>query len=239
MALLETKSIDGGIVDVDVSSRRVVTNWSGLGNVDYDKDLITDKAYNKTIQERGPKGKNLIYWITDHNPSVKNIVGGLQDLYVKGNHLQAVGVVSNTTHGNDVLQLYKDGIIRQHSVGFVPTRTEDAKSHRIIHEVMLYEGSSVLWGANIDTGTETVGKSLMTIQECNDEMDILLKAWRNGTYTDETFGLLEVRIKQIQKYYSDLISAPSDKDTRKHAPSDEDTHDIDELKSIITDAFKF
>lgn len=239
MGLLEHKSIDGGIVDVDSTSRRIVTNWSGLGNIDFDKDLITDKAYNKTIQERGPKGKNLIYHITDHNPSIKNIVGKLDELFVKGNHLQAVTTASNTANGNDVLQLYLDGIIRQHSVGFVPTRTEDTKTHRIIHEVMLYEGSSVLWGANEDTDTQSVGKSLLTLDQCNDEMETLLKAWRNGTYTDETFGLLEVRIKQIQKYYSDLIAAPSD-DTQQHAPSD-DTHDLKgaEIQSTIINAFKF
>ena len=238
MGLLIEKSIDGGIVDIDTSSRRIVTNWSGLGNIDFDKDLITDKAYNKTIKEKGPKGKDLIYHITDHNPSVKNIVGKLQDLYIKDNHLQAVTIAAKTAHGNDVLQLYVDGIIKQHSVGFVPTRTEDTKTHRIIHEVILYEGSSVLWGANEDTNTYSVGKSLLTLDQCNDELETLLKAWRNGTYTDDTFGLIEVRIKQIQKYYSDLLAAPSS-DTQHRAPSS-DTHEIkgDEIQNTIINAFK-
>lgn len=223
LGLLVEKTITGGVVDVDSTGRRVVMNWSATDQVDFDNDLITPKAYAKTISERGPSGAGLIYWLTDHYPVTDNIAGKLDSISMEGKYLQAIGIASNTTKGNDVLQLYLDGIIKQHSVGFVPVRTENAKDHRIIHEVMLFEGSSVLWGANIDTSTVSVGKSLLSADECADELDKLLKAWRNGTYTDDTFGLLEIRIKQIQKHYSDLLAAPP-MGTQQPAPSD-DTRD--------------
>lgn len=215
-------------------------NWSALGELDYDNDIITSNAYSKTLKERGPSGADLVYWITDHYPSIDNIAGKVQSLSVVGNHLQAIGIASNTTKGNDVLQLYVDGIIKQHSVGFRPTRVENAKDHRLIHEVILYEGSSVLWGANENTGTVSVGKSLVTAEECSEELDLLLKAWKNGKYTDETFGLIEIRIEQVKKAYNDLLAAPPS-GTQPLAPSD-DTRvkeiDAEEIKTVIKNAFR-
>lgn len=243
MGVLVEKNLSGGVVDVDQSSRRVVMNWNATGEVDHDGDLITASAFSKTISERGPKGADLIYWLSDHWATLDNVVGKLEALNMQGKYLQAVGVASNTTKGNDVLQLYLDGIIKQHSVGFVPIRTEKAKDHRVIHEIMLFEGSSVLWGANSNTGTVSVAKSAMTADECADELDKLLKAFRNGKYTDETFGLLEIRIKQIQKNYSELLAAPPTNGTQPPAPSDEDTRDdvkseaiksLTELKSSLS-----
>lgn len=231
MGVLVEKNLSGGVVDVDQSSRRVVMNWNATGEIDHDGDLITASAFSKTISERGPKGADLIYWLSDHWASLNNVVGKLESLTMVGNHLQAVGVASNTTKGNDVLQLYLDGIIKQHSVGFVPVRTENLKDYRAIHEVMLFEGSSVLWGANSNTGTVSVAKSALTADECADELDKLLKAFRNGKYTDETSGLLELRIKQIQKNYAMLLAAPSGDDTRQPAPST-DTRDQQEAESI-------
>lgn len=239
--LLIEKTITGGVVDVDSTSRRIVMNWSATNEVDHDNDLITPKAYTKTITERGPSGAGLVYWLSDHYASTNNVVGKLDSLGMEGNHLQAIGTASKTTKGNDMLQLYMDGIIKQHSVGFIPVRTENAKDHRIIHEIMLFEGSSVLWGANSNTGTVSVGKSLMTAEECADDLDKLLKAFRTGTYTDETFGLLELRIKQIQKNYADLLTAPSIKDTQPPAPEvtttqvkDADSFTLNSFSQITT-----
>jgi Caudovirus prohead protease. len=210
MGMLEYKDFEGGIVDVDTTSRRIVANWSGLGNKDFDDDVIHKNAYDKTIKERGPQGKNLIYHIIDHWASIKNIVGSVQQIGVVGNHLQAVTIASDTTLGNDVLKLYQDGVIKQHSVGFRPIEVEKFPEYRLIKQIQLFEGSSVLWGANEDTYTVSVGKSLLkNPQDVMDELDNLYKAFRDGTYSDETFGLLEIRIKTIQKAISEFL-APAD-----------------------------
>lgn len=224
---MEQKDLLGGVVDVDTTGKRVVMNWSATEEIDFDGDVIKSTAYTKTIAESGPKGSGLIFWLTDHWPDTDHVAGKVTDLYMHGKFLQAVGVASDTAKGRDVLQLYQDGIIKQHSVGFLPVRTEKAKDYRIIHEIKLYEGSSVLWGANINTDTVSVGKSLLTADECHSEMELLIKAIRGGKYTDDTFGLLEIRLKQIQQNYSDLLAAPPSEGTRQDAPSYEDTHQKD------------
>lgn len=237
--MLEYKDIGGGVVDVDYNSRRVVTNWSAMGNKDFDNDIISRSAYDKTIKERGPKGKNLIYHLIDHNPSVKNIVGAVQELAVVGNHLQAVTLASDTQLGNDVLKLYQDGIIKQHSVGFVPLDVENNKDYRLIKQIQLFEGSSVLWGANEDTYTVSVSKSLLdNPQSVMDELDNLYKAFKSGTYTDETFGLLELRIKTIQKAISGILSPTGGShDNGSHdgsTNSNADIHLLEDLKKSFT-----
>lgn len=229
---MERKDLAGGIVDVDTTKNRVVMNWSATESIDFDNDLIKSTAYNKTISENGPKGAGLVYWLTDHRADTDHVAGKLLELSMVGNYLQAVGQTIDTAKGRDVLMMYEQGIIKQHSVGFIPVRTERAKDHRIIHEIKLYEGSSVLWGANSNTATVSVGKSLMTAEECASEMDLLVKAIRHGKYTDETFGLLEIRLKQIQKNYEALIAAPSEDDTRQDAPSGEDTRPDEAIKSL-------
>jgi uncharacterized coiled-coil DUF342 family protein len=36
------------------------------------------------------------------------------------------------------------------------------------------------------------------------KLDIFLKSFRNGNFTDETFSLMEIEIKQIQKAISEI-----------------------------------
>lgn len=233
--LLEYKATGGNVVDIDDTSRRIVMNWSAMEEIDFDGDVISKTAYNRTIKERGPQGADLIFWISDHNAVTTSVNGKLQSLNIVGNYLQAVGIASKTTRGNDTLEMYKDGIIKQHSVGFVPIQTENKGDHRRINEIMLYEGSSVLWGAQKNSGTVSVGKSLITLQECNDEMETLIKAFRNGKYSDETFGLLEIRLKQIQKYYSDLVQGTPLGGNQERDTSKEDNRDKESeiIKSFL------
>lgn len=207
-------------------------NWSATDEIDHDEDLITVTAYNKTIAESGPKGADLIYWLTDHRADTDHVPGKVTEMGMVSKYLQTVGKTIDTIKGRDTLLMYEQGIIKQHSVGFIPVRTERAKDHRIIHEVKLYEGSSVLWGANSNTATVSVGKSLLTAEECATEMDLLVKAIRHGKFSDETFGLLEIRLKQIQKNYEALIAAPSGQDTRQDAPSEDDTRSDEAIKSL-------
>ncbi len=52
------------------------------------------------------------------------------------------------------------------------------------------------------------------LAKLNAEMDILVKAVKNGKGTDERLGNIEFRLKQIQQKYNALLEAKSfDKDT--------------------------
>ena len=206
----EIKDTDKGfnsVADVDTTSRRVKVVISKMGNLDLDNDVIDPTAYTKTIKERGPKGANLAWHLTDHTASLKNAVGKFSDLYVENNQLIGVTDIPNTTWGNDVLEFYKTGHINQHSVGFRtiksdPVNAGQANEYRLIKEILLYEGSAVLWGANPATPTLTVGKSLSKEEQQKEyfatleEVNKLHKLFKSGHLTDETYELLEMQLVQ-------------------------------------------
>lgn len=215
----EVKEVANSVVDVDTTSRRVKVVLSEMGSKDLDNDVIDFGAYTKTISERGPKGKNLIWHLTDHWPDLKHAVGKFSDLYEDGSKLIGITDIPNTTWGNDVLEFYKTGTINQHSVGFriiksEPVNAGNPDEHRVIKEMLLYEGSAVLWGANPNTPTLSVGKS-MTPEQIADRYNKLQKAFKDGSYTDETFAILEAQIKQIeqemaQKYLQSIEQKTTD-----------------------------
>lgn len=212
MVHYQYKNISDSVKDVDAASRKVKVAISHLGSIDFDNDVIDGNAYTKTLKERGPQGANLIWHLTDHNPSLKSAIGKFSELNVEGDYLVGVTNIPNTTWGNDVLEFYKSGHINQHSVGFRTVKAEQEKSGDVqynrIKEIMLYEGSAVLWGANINTPTIEAGKSLAKedADTLNNELNLLSKSLKDGRFTDEGFELIEIRFKQVQEKISYLLN---------------------------------
>jgi HK97 family phage prohead protease len=218
----EIKTIDNSTLDVDNTSRRVKIVISKTGVKDFDSDIIDQNAFTKTIKERGPAAKNLIWHLTDHTPSLKSAVGKFKELSMVNDELIGVTDIPETSWGNDVLKFYESGQINQHSIGFKTIRDEQTenKDVRLIKEVMLYEGSAVLWGANEFTPTVSVGKSL-THQELREKYLSLKSEMESGTYTDEFFLIIESQLKQIEeaiikKYMEPIaITPPENNDLLK------------------------
>lgn len=215
----DVKEVSNSVTDVDTVSRRVKVVLSEMGSKDLDNDVIESGAYNKTISERGPKAKNLIWHLTDHWPDLKHAVGKFSELYEEGNKLIGITNIPNTTWGNDVMEFYKTGTINQHSIGFriiksEPQNAGTVNEYRLIKEILLYEGSAVLWGANPNTPTLTVGKSASP-DDIVCRYKQLTKAFKEGNYTDETFAILDAQIKQIEqdmaaKYLQSIESKTTD-----------------------------
>ncbi len=228
----QVKNISDSVKDVDSVSRRVKVVISQTGSKDFDNDVIDSGAYTKTLSERGPKGANLIWHLTDHNPSLKSAIGKFTELNLEGNDLVGITDIPNTTWGNDVLEFYKSGHINQHSIGFRTVKQEAAKDYNLIKEVVLFEGSAVLWGANPNTPTIEVGKSLEEKQnelnKLNNELSLLSKSIRDGRFTDESFELIEIRFKQVQERISQLFNILTQPVEKTVEPSE-----ADKLKQAI------
>jgi HK97 family phage prohead protease len=198
-------------LDVDVKTRRVKNAFNKVGVLDSDKDIIDENAYNKTLQERGPKGKNLIWHQIDHSGSLTKSLAKFQELAVNktSGYLEGVTDIRKTNLGNDILEFYSMGDINQHSIGFSVVKRDVFNAddynarYAIIRELKLYEGSAVLWGANEFTPNLSVGK-----MELKDQQDVATKYLselekcslylRKGNFTDETCELLEYRILQLR-----------------------------------------
>lgn len=213
----EQKTVSNSVQDVSTTTRKVKVAISQMGSKDLDNDVIDFNAYNKTMAERGPKGANLIWHLTDHNPSLKSAIGKFSELYVEKDYLVGITDVPNTSWGNDVLEFYKSGHINQHSVGFrtIKQEPQDAgknTEYNLIKEILLFEGSAVLWGANPNTPTIEVGKSLSgqdildNHAKLSKELSMLLKSLKDGRFSDDAFEFIEIRVAQINEAIKSLIS---------------------------------
>lgn len=213
MKQFQSKDINNAIVDVDTSTRRVKAVWSRMNNIDLDSDIIVPEAFTKTLTERGPMGKNLVWSLVDHQADMNNVIGKPEQLYIEGDMLIAITPIVGTEKGTDMLKMYEAGLINQHSIGFSTIKQDwqnDKKEVRIIKELKLYEGSAVLWGANPETPTLSVKSQ--SKEDLNNRLEKLLKAFRNGNFTNDTFALMEIQIKKIQADLLELEiiqSAPS------------------------------
>lgn len=225
------------VKDVDTTSRRVKVAISSMGNLDLDNDIIDKTAYNRTVKERGPKGAKLIWHLTDHNASLKSAIGKFSDLYVEGSQLVGITDIPKTTWGNDMMEFYKTGHINQHSVGFRTVKSEPvnagkANEHRLIKEILLYEGSAVLWGANTETDTLSVGKSI-TKSDCEKqyfetlkEVTNLAKVFKSANLTDETFELIDIKLAQLTDRLQQLFEKAIQPAPKAFDPAEESMLDV-------------
>ena len=232
MKQFQSKDISDAVMDVDTSTRRVKAVWSRMNNIDLDSDIIVPEAFTKTLAERGPMGKNLVWSLVDHQADMNNVIGKPEQLYVDGDMLVAITPIVGTEKGTDMLKMYEAGLINQHSIGFSTMKQDwqnDKKEVRIIKELKLYEGSAVLWGANPETPTLSV-KSQSKV-DLNNRLEKLLKAFRNGRFTDETFALMEIQIKKIQADLLELDFTQSVQSTIE-PKQQEKNNDAEVIKAI-------
>ncbi len=164
---IKYKSLDGITADVDKSSRTVQVYFSKFNNKDLDGDIILPGAFTKTIAERGPRGKNEIFHLFNHRADLSNVLGKPKELIEDAYGLKATTTLINTKEADAVLEGYDSGIYNQHSIGFSVIKwqsNEMAKAMELV-ELKLYEGSTVLWGANPETPFLGFTKGLKDIDD--------------------------------------------------------------------------
>jgi uncharacterized protein len=201
---ISTAEFKGMIEDVDMTSRTVTGYFSRFGNVDSDNDILMPGAFNKTISERGFEGKNIIPHLLDHSAWETLKMLSKPKIFEKADGGFFESKISDTQNGNDVLKLYRDGVINQHSFGFKTIKAEKKnEGQREIKEVMIYEISTVVLGANSETpftGFKSLDKSGMI-----EQWKTLNKCIESGDYQDWIFPLLEVQKKEIEKHLVPLL----------------------------------
>jgi HK97 family phage prohead protease len=197
--ILKYKSIFGSIEDIDMKNKIVTGYLSSFGNKDYDDDIILRGAYKKSITER----KNDIYFLNQHDWKQPHGKFNVLEEREKGLYFESTPLI-DTSYSMDALKLYQAGIVKEHSVGYQVMKEEYSKNDQanIIKEIKLYEGSNVTLGAN--SNTPFTGFKSYNLKQVNDQYKQILKAYRNGTFTDETFGLLDIALKQLQAQMFEL-----------------------------------
>jgi len=209
---ISTKAIQ----DVDLSSRKVTGYFAAFNNIDSHRDMIIKGAFAKSIQERGvnASGNRRIAHLWQHE--MKEPIAKIIELREDDFGLYFVSELINTQKGNDVLTMYQEGVIREHSIGFnyITDKMEAnmEENYWEIKEVKLFEGSSVTFGSNSETPYLGSMKSLTTeerIEKLNADLTANVRLLKSGKGSDELLQAAEYNIKIIQKTFNDLLSTPS------------------------------
>ena len=202
--------------DLDLAAREVAMYVSKFDTIDSDDDMIVRGAFSKSLAERGPQsGSNRQIAFLRHHDWQKQI--GLPiKMEEDSNGLFVVAKLGNSTDGKDAMEDYKDGIIREHSIGFkyisdkikfIEDDSLEAGGFFEVAELALWEFSAVTFGANQYTGVIDVAKGQeredMALK-LNEEINIITKSIISGKGTDERQYNMEMRLKYLNARMMDL-----------------------------------
>lgn len=210
MSIYQKKYINVKALDVDPATKSVKVAIAHMGSKDRDGDVITKDAFNRTIKNKGPKGSNEIWHLLDHTPSSFSALSKFTELYTEGDYLVGISKYKNSYAWREVAwPLYESGDFTQHSIGFRTVKADQKDGYNEIQEIELFEGSAVLWGANPNTPTLDIRKS-MTFedhqQELHSRIERLLKLIHSEEMFEDKKSLIEIEFRQIQQQLSDLKS---------------------------------
>ena len=139
---MERKALKFEIKKDDIAGR-VFSGYASTFDVDLGGDIITPGAFKKTIDGRQDKIK--VLW--QHNEPI----GKSMRLYEDSIGLFVEGKVSKTRLGDEAIELMRDRVIDQMSIGFsIPAGKSEMSDEglRIIREVKLFEFSPVTFPMN-------------------------------------------------------------------------------------------
>jgi HK97 family phage prohead protease len=188
------KGLNQGFADSDMKQGIVSGYFAVFGNKDLDGDVIEPGAFSKTIQERGPAGKQLIKYLLDHDKN--KVVAKMMNLYEDQKGLRYEAKIGTHAAGQDFQKMVESELINQHSFGFrtIKEMYDDQTKANLIKEVMMYEGSAVQFlGAN----PETTFIDLKNESDAFEYLTRLEKFVKTSDATDETLEKLESQLKSL------------------------------------------
>jgi hypothetical protein len=99
------------------------------------------------------------------------------------------------TLGNDLLFMYMDGLVKEHSIGYDVVRDEMKGETKVLTELKLWEGSSLQsWAAN-----ELALVTDVKWADGLDKIEQIEQILRNSKMTDETIKNIELQLKVIRE----------------------------------------
>jgi HK97 family phage prohead protease len=223
------KSFNLEVKDVDTKQGVVTGYFSAFGNVDSDGDIMMPGAFKRSIQDWGPEGKGRIKHLLNHDPSKP--LGKIQVLKEDEYGLYYESKVGKHNLGQDYIKMIESGLIAEHSIGFKTLREQKSGDANQIHEVMLFEGSSLTaWGAN--EATPLLGmKNMNNIEQIQDQIKSFEKFIRNSDVTDETIDLCMLKVKQLAELIERMSSTKAVDETP--AQQKEEEVPVESLINII------
>ena len=192
------------IKDIDTAKRQVVFAFSKF-DYDSDGDYTVKGAFDKTINEVGPKGTNRIRHVWNHDQ--KGLpVGALNDSWRDDEYQYASSNILKNQRAEDVLDAYKNGAINEHSYwGKAYNTGVNEKGGKLIKEVRLFEVSTVLWGAQENAKLLDMIKSGVKPESCiTQHLTDLLSYVKKSNASDDFLEVLELELMKGKEILESL-----------------------------------
>ena len=204
---MEFKALEFKNSDVDLDAR-TFKGYAATWDKDQVNDIIQKGAFTKTLQERASRVK--ILW--QHNEPL-----GMPSLMREDEKgLYVEGKISKTRLGDEALELMRDGVVDQMSIGFsVPQGKSEYSGNddaRIIKEVKLYEFSPVTFPANENA-------FITSVKSLREQLQV------GGNLSPDQIKELSIQLDEMKA----LLTGEAVKDT-SNAPQ---PHEIKELSSLF------
>jgi HK97 family phage prohead protease len=226
------KSFEANVKDVDSKKGEVSGYFSAFGMVDSDGDIMMPGAFKRSIQDWGPEAKGRVKHLLNHDPSQP--LGKIMELKEDSYGLYYRSQVGTHRLGQDFIKMVESGLIGEHSIGFRTLREQKSDSANEIHEVMLFEGSSLTaWGANEYTPILGI-KSLDECTKIQEQIKTFEKFIRNSDVTDETIELCLIKVRQLAQAIEKTSSTKAVEETPAQQKNNEELE-----QSLISILSKF
>ena len=126
------------------TEKREIEGFASTWDIDLGNDKIEKGAFQKSIRERFPKNKIKILW--QHNEPIGLPIHMEED----SRGLYIVGKFAKTRLADEALELIKEKVVDQMSIGYDVIKDEISEDGRIRHlkELVLYEFSPVTFPMN-------------------------------------------------------------------------------------------
>lgn len=217
---LELKAMDSG--------KRTIEGYiSKFMNVDAVGDRIFPGAFAKSLKENGPLGKNRIPLCAQHN--LERPIGRFLELKADGDGLYFKAYVGTHTEGEDYYRMFKEGIIKEFSIGYINIQTEPNEFGGLdIKELKLMEGSAVTIACNEEALLEGV-KSLTPAEKAEKDLekfDVMIKTLAKKGVEEDNKLILECQAYQLKSLYEELVLSTqvAEEPALKSEPTEEEEH---------------
>lgn len=236
-SIIEYKSFNCDLKDVDKTGRVMVGAFTAYNNKDSDGDIGKKGMFTKTWSENFGRIKHLL------NHDVTKPVGKVEKLWEDDFHAYYKSKVGTHKLGDDVLEMALSGLLTEHSYGYQRIKENKTKDGNELLEVKQWEFSNLTgWGANSKTPLISFQKDAIGAEEFSTKLmqrqSALETFCRNTTASDETIELLLLESKHLSQIILDFNNTTEPEESKGNTDDSQDSTLPEEIAGALTNFFQ-
>ena len=155
--------------DIDTAGGRVAAYFATFDDVDKHNRRMDQNAFRRTMKNNASRW----YHLFNHNTSA--IIGKIEDAGTDDKGAFFISKMLNTSLGNDIMTMYEEGILKEHSFGFEIIHSIQQSGYELVKEVRVHEVSSVTFSANPAATTISVNAIMEWMEQHDKSSEALEK----------------------------------------------------------------